>query len=127
MLAKGILIGRLGRDPELRYTAGGTAIANFPVACDRSFKKEGEAKRDTTWMDVVCFGKRAEVCSQYLHKGSLVFVEGEIQTRSWESDGVKRYKTEVVASEVKFLSKKEGSSGGSDYVAPEETTDLEPF
>ncbi len=126
MLAKAILVGRLGRDPELRYTQGGTAVANFTVACDRSFKKDGETKKDTTWMDIVCFGKRAEVCSKYLQKGSLVFVEGEIQNRSWESDGVKRHKTEVVAEEVKFLSKKEGS-GSQDYEAPEETTELEPF
>ncbi|MCX8044354.1 MAG: single-stranded DNA-binding protein [Desulfobacterota bacterium] len=105
---KVILIGRLGRDPEIRYTPSGTAVANFSVAT--SFKpKEGEEK--TEWHRCVAFGRTAEVCGQYLHKGSQVYVEGRLQTRDWEDkDGNKRSTTEVLIERMQML----GSKGERD-------------
>jgi single-strand DNA-binding protein len=121
-------MGRLGRDPELKYTPGGTPVCNFSVACETSYKSNDEWKKETFWGDVVFFGKRAEAISQNINKGSLVYVEGRLQTRSWEKDGRKHSKIEVIGSDIKFLDgrKKEGRPE-EEGAAPEETTDLEPF
>lgn len=103
---KVILIGRLTKQPELRQTQGGNVVANFTIAVDRAYKKDGEQTAD--FIPVVAWGKRAETVGKYLDKGSKVAVSGRIQTRSYEAnDGSKRYVTEVFADEVEFLSYKE--------------------
>jgi single-strand DNA-binding protein len=108
MINKAILVGRLGRDPEVRYTPDGTMVTNFTLATDEQWKdKNGEKVQKTEWHRIVTFGKLAEICGKYLVKGKLVFVEGRIQTRSWEDkDGVKRFTTEIVASNMQMLDSK---------------------
>lgn len=100
------IIGRLGADPEAKTIASGTAVTRLSVATsDVWTDKDGQKQERTEWHRVVIWGKLAETCAKYLQKGRLVFVSGQIQTRSWEDqDGVKRYSTEIVAKEVKFLS-----------------------
>jgi single-strand DNA-binding protein len=108
MVNKAILIGRLGKDPEVRYTPDGTMVTNFNLATDEQWKdKNGEKVQKTEWHRIVTFGKLAEICGNYLVKGKLVFIEGRIQTRSWEDkDGVKRFTTEIVANDMKMLDSK---------------------
>jgi len=107
MINKVMLLGRLGKEPEVRYTQDGSMVVNFSLATDESYKKDGEKVQKTEWHKIVVFGKLAEICAKYLNKGSLVYVEGKIQTRSWEDKGTKRYITEIVASTMKMLDKKE--------------------
>lgn len=110
---KVFLMGRLGKDVELKHTSGGLAIASFSVATSEVYKdKQGNKKESTCWHNVVTFGKLAELCDQYLNKGSQVFVEGKIDNRSYDDkDGNKKYISEIKADQVKFLdSKKEKSS-----------------
>jgi single-strand DNA-binding protein len=105
-LNKVILIGNLGRDPELRYTTGGTPVANFTMATTDRWKDKssGERKERTEWHRIVVWAKQAEICSEYLHKGKQVYIEGSLRTREWEDrDGNKRYTTEVVAQQVLML------------------------
>jgi len=104
-LNKVMLIGNLGTDPEMRYTANGNAVTTFRVACNRSFAgQDGERKEETEWFSVVTWNKLAETCSQFLQKGRRAYVEGRLQTRSWEGpDGQRRFRTEVIASTVLFL------------------------
>ncbi len=111
---KVILIGNLGRDPELRYTQGGSAVTNFTLATNEKWKdKEGNAQERTEWHRIVVWGRSAENCAQYLQKGSSVFVEGRLQTREWEDkEGNKRNTTEINALSVQFLSGRGGGSGG---------------
>ncbi len=108
---KVILIGNLGADPELRYTPGGRAVANFRMATSRSWNtKDGEKKEETEWHRIVAWDKLAEIIGEYLKKGSPVYVEGRLQTRSWEDQsGVKRYSTEIVALEMKMLGQRQGT------------------
>jgi single-strand DNA-binding protein len=120
---KAILVGRLGRDPETRYTGGGQAVANFSVATDHSYKdKTGERQKKTEWHKIVAWGKLAEIVQQYLKKGSLVYIEGRIETREWQDkEGQKRYSTEIIANEMKMLGSKSdggGSGGGGSYGTP---------
>ncbi|UCD89393.1 MAG: single-stranded DNA-binding protein [Desulfobacterales bacterium] len=105
MINKVILIGNLGRDPEVRYTADGRAVANFSIATSERWKDKntGEMQERTEWHNIVAWGKLGEICGEYLAKGKQVFIEGRLQTRSWEKDGVTRYTTEVIASEMKML------------------------
>jgi single-strand DNA-binding protein len=112
---KVILIGNLGADPELRYTNTGTAVANFRIATNEVWTdKNGEKQERTEWHQIVVWGKQGENCGKYLKKGRPVFVEGRLQTRSWEDQsGNKRYTTEVVAQAVQFLGGR-GESGGAD-------------
>ena len=108
-LNKVFLIGNLTRDPELRYTPNGTAVVSFGIAVNRVFRdSNGERKEETCFVRVVTFGKQAESCNQYLTKGRLVFVEGRLQNRSWESDGHKHNTLDVIADRVQFLSKGRG-------------------
>lgn len=102
---KVILVGRLGNDPEIRYTQQGVAVTNFNIATSESWTdKNGQKQEKTEWHRIVVWGKIAELCSQYLQKGRQVFVEGRLQTRQWEDkEGSKRYTTEVVGSTVQFL------------------------
>jgi single-strand DNA-binding protein len=108
MVNKAILIGRLGKDPEVRYTPDGAMVTNFNLATDEQWKdKNGEKVQKTEWHRIVTFGKLAEICGNYLVKGKLIFVEGRIQTRSWEDkEGVKRYTTEIVANNMQMLDSK---------------------
>jgi single-strand DNA-binding protein len=102
---KAILIGRLGSDPEVRYTPGGSAVANFNIATDRSYKdKDGNWQSETTWHRVVLWTRLAEVAKEYAKKGNRVYVEGRIQTREWQDqNGQKRYTTEVVGENFQLL------------------------
>lgn len=107
---KVILIGNLGADPEVRYTQSGTAVANLRIATNERWRdrQSGEQQERTEWHRVVLFGKLGEIASEYLRKGSQVFIEGRIQTRKWQGqDGQDRYSTEIVANDMQML----GSSG----------------
>jgi len=110
---KAIIVGNLGRDPEVRYTPDGTAVANFSVATTETWtdKQSGEKKERTEWHRIVAWRRLGEICGEYLSKGSQVYVEGKLQTRSWEQDGVTRYTTEIYATTVQFLGSK-GDGGG---------------
>jgi len=114
---KVILVGRLGRDPETRYTGGGQAVANFSVATDESYRdKNGERQKRTEWHKIVVWGKQAEIAQQYLKKGSLVFIEGRIQSREWQDkEGQKRTSFEIVANNFRMLGGRgdNAGSGGS--------------
>lgn len=113
---KVIIIGNLGKDPEVRYTQGGTAVCQLSVATTRTYLKQEQKVEETEWHRVVVWGKTAEHCGQYLTKGRTVYVEGRLQTRSWDDkDGNKRYSTEVVAETVQFLG---GKPGGGERSAP---------
>jgi len=102
---KAILIGNLGADPELRYTPGGQAVASFSMATTEKFKnKDGEQQERTEWHNIVCWGRQAEIANEYLRKGSSVYIEGRIQTRSYDDkDGIKRYRTEIVTRQMQLL------------------------
>ncbi len=117
-LNKVLLIGNLGADPDIKYSASGTAIANFNVAtAERRKNRDGEWEDYTEWHRVVMFGKLAEICKDYLRKGSKIFIEGRLQTRSWEDkSGQKKYMTEVVGSQMVMLDPKSQS-------APSETSE----
>ncbi|MDP9237722.1 MAG: single-stranded DNA-binding protein [Chloroflexota bacterium] len=109
-LNKVMLIGNLGKDPEMKYTANGKAVTTFTIACNRTYNAaDGERREETDWFDIVAWDKLAEQCSQFLQKGRKAYVEGRLQRRSWDGqDGQKHYRTEVVANTVLFLD----SAGG---------------
>ena len=111
MINKSILVGRLGKDPEMKYTPSGMGVANFSLATDYSAKNsDGNYEKKTEWHNIVVFNKAAEFAAQYLNKGSLVYIEGRIQTRSWEDQtGNKRYMTEIIADKVQALGSKSDS------------------
>lgn len=126
---KAILIGRLGADPELRYTPSGLAVANFRIATSEQWtNKEGEKQERTEWHRIVAFGRLGEICGEYLVKGKQVYIEGRLQTRSWEDrEGNKKYTTEIVASNMQMLdsANKQGkstSSGDESYPLEEPGT-----
>ncbi len=103
------LIGRLGRDPEVKSTTSGSSVANFSIATTERWKdKQGQRQEKTEWHNIVAWGYLATFAGEYLRKGRLVFVEGRLQTRSWENDGAKHYKTEVVASKIQILDRADG-------------------
>lgn len=116
---KVILIGNLGRDPEVRYTAGGSAVANLRIATTESWKDKqtGEKKEATEWHSVVLFGKLGEIAGEYLKKGRTVYIEGRLQTRKYQDkEGVERYSTEIVGSDMQMLGGGEGrGEGGGSY------------
>jgi len=103
---KVILVGRLGRDPETRYTGSGQAVANFTMATDESYKdRNGERQKRTEWHRITAWGKLAEICQQYLKKGTMVYIEGRIQSREWQDkEGQKRTSFDIVANTMKMLS-----------------------
>jgi len=112
---KAIIVGNLGKDPELRYAQGGGAVCNFSIATTDSWadKNSGQRQERTEWHRVIAFAKLAENVAQYLKKGSPVYIEGRIQTREWQDkEGQKRFTTEIVAQSIVFLGKREG--GGRD-------------
>jgi single-strand DNA-binding protein len=115
-LNKVTLIGNLGRDPELSYTASGVAVAKFSIATNERWKdQEGNVQERTEWHNIVAWRKLAEICGQYLKKGSKVYLEGKLQTRSWDdkNSGVKRYTTEIIADDLIMLDGK-GSASSED-------------
>lgn len=116
MLNKCMIIGNLGADPEMRYTANGSAVTTFRVATTRSFSgTDGQRRDETEWFSIVTWNRLAETCAQYLVKGRQVYVEGRMQTRSWDDQatGTKRYRTELIAETVKFLGGRDGGGGGA--------------
>jgi len=119
MLNQCNFIGRVGRDPETKYLPSGEPVCNFSIALDESYKnKSGEKVQKTEWVNIVAFRKLAEICGQYLVKGKLVYIEGKIQTRSWEDkDGVKRSTTEIVANDMKMLDSKGQAKSEGPYSA----------
>ena len=130
MFNRVILLGNHTKDPEVRYTPGGTPVATVHIAVNSKFKSGDDWKEETLFIDAVVFGKQAESCGQYLSKGRSVLVEGRLRERRWEYEGQKKSKMEVVANTVRFLSKKEGpssSSGSTDVGMPDEISDVEPF
>jgi single-strand DNA-binding protein len=113
-LCKATLIGNLGGDPEMRYTPTGRPFTSFSVACNRTYTQEGERREETEWFRVTAWGRLAEVCSQYLSKGSRVYVEGRLSTRSWEgADGQKRFSVDVNANEMQILDSRQRGDGGA--------------
>jgi single-strand DNA-binding protein len=113
---KAIIVGTLGQDPEMRYTANGSAVANISVATNETWKDKstGEAQERTEWHRIVMFGKLAEIAQQYLKKGSQAYFEGRIQTRKWQDNsGNDRYSTEIVANEMQMLGGRPGAGGGA--------------
>jgi single-strand DNA-binding protein len=120
MINKAILVGRLGKDPEIRYTPDGTMVTSFSVATDEVWKdKSGEKVQKTEWHRIVTYRKLAEICGKYLVKGKLVFIEGKIQTRSWDDkEGKKHYSTEIIANNMQMLdSKGAGTARGDETPA----------
>jgi single-strand DNA-binding protein len=118
---KVILVGRLGRDPEIRYTSGGQPVANFSVATDESYKdRNGERQKRTEWHRIVIWGKQAEVAQKFLKKGTEVYFEGRLQTREWQDkEGQKRTTTEIVVTDFRFLGGKgDGMAAGAGVSAP---------
>ncbi len=113
---KVILVGNLGKDPELRYTAAGTAVATFSLATSERFKgRDGQMQDKTEWHNIVAWRQLAEICGKFLHKGKQVYIEGKIQTRSYDDrDGNKRYITEIVADQMQMLGRA-GEEGGGGY------------
>ena len=118
---KVILIGNLGRDPELKSLPSGQPVANFPIATSEKWKDKstGETKEQTEWHNIIMFGKLAEIAGQYLKKGSSVFVEGRLQTRKWQDkNGQDRYTTEIIANEMKMLGSRGDQSGSQPAQQP---------
>ncbi len=125
-LNKVMLIGRLGQDPEFKMTPSGNGVCNFSVATSENWTdKSGEKQERTEWHRIVVWGKLAELCNQYLSKGRQAYIEGKLQTRSWEDkEGQKRYTTEIVANTVQFLSgASEGASRSSSMGASQNSTE----
>lgn len=113
---KVILVGNLGNDPEVRYMPNGNAVANVSLATSESWKDKttGEQQEKTEWHRVIFFNRLAEIVEQYVKKGSKLYIEGRLQTRSWEQDGVKRYTTEIVANEMQMLDSRGAGAGAGD-------------
>jgi single-strand DNA-binding protein len=120
---KVILIGRLGKDPEVRNLDNGAVVANFSIATSESYKDRttGEKKEITEWHNIVLWRGLAEIAQKFLRKGDMVYIEGKLRTRSWEKDGVTRYTTEIVADNMNMLSPKSGAgaASGTDYSSQE--------
>ena len=121
-LNKVMLIGRLGNDPEIGYTQDGAAVANFSIATSESWKdkESGQKMEKTEWHKIVAWKRLAEISGEFLKKGKEVYIEGKLQTSSWEKDGVKRYKTEIHATYMQML-------GGKDKPSSEDTEEPIPF
>jgi len=110
-----ILVGRLGKDPEIRSLPSGTSVTKFSIATDEKFTdKSGQKQERTEWHNIVAWGKLAEICGQYLRKGKLVYIDGSIRTDSWDDKetGVKKYRTEIIAKDMQMLEKKGDDEGG---------------
>ncbi len=121
---KVILIGNLGADPEIRYTSNGTAVANFRIATnERWTNQNGEKEERTEWHRIVAFGRLGEICGEYLSKGKPVYIEGRLQTRTWEDrDGNQRTTTEIIATAMQMLG---GAGGGGQFQSKEDDSSLD--
>jgi single-strand DNA-binding protein len=107
---KAILVGNLGRDPEMRYMPNGEAVCNFSIATTENWKdKNGQKQEKTEWHNIVMYRRLAEIAGEYLKKGRPVYIEGRLQTRKWEKDGVTRYTTEIIADQMQMLGSREGA------------------
>ncbi|MEQ8485354.1 MAG: single-stranded DNA-binding protein [Pseudomonadales bacterium] len=117
---KVILIGNLGADPETRYSQGGNAVTKFRIATSENWRdrQSGEQQERTEWHNIVCFSRLAEIAGEYLRKGSRVYIEGSLSTSSWEQDGQKRFRTEIIAREMQMLDSRSGDGGGGGGSAP---------
>ena len=116
------LIGTVGRDPESRFSPGGSAVANFSMATNESYndKNTGQRVEQTEWHRIVAFGKLAEIIQQYVKKGSKLYIEGKLKTNEWEKDGIKRYSTDIVVNEMVMLDRAPGGGGDSGgFAAPQ--------
>jgi len=115
-LNKVMFIGNLGKDPEMRFTPSGSPVTTFSLACNRKWMQDdGQSKEETEWINIVTWNKQAESCNQFIGKGSTVYVEGRLHTRSWDGqDGQKHYRTEIIASQIIFLDKK-GKDDNQNY------------
>jgi single-strand DNA-binding protein len=124
---KAIIVGNVGNDPEVRYMPNGNAVANVSIATSDTWKDRntGEQQERTEWHRVVFFNRLAEIVEQYVKKGSKLYIEGRLQTRSWEQDGVKRYTTEIVANEMQMLDSR-GEGGGSTGSAASSSSQTTP-
>lgn len=121
MLNKVMLIGRLGKDPDVKRLENGTAVAKFSVATDESYKdKDGNKVEHTEWHNIVVWRTQAEVAEKYLKKGMLIYVEGKLSNRQYEAEGTKKYFTEIVANTFRFLEKKSESGDDNGYFSKEE-------
>jgi single-strand DNA-binding protein len=120
---KAILVGRLGKDPETRYMTNGEAVTNVSLATSENYKdKHGEKQERTEWHNLVMYRRLAEIAGEYLKKGSMIYVEGRIQTRKWQDkEGKDRYTTEIIVNEMKMLGSKSGGSGGSFEVVEDQS------
>ena len=114
---KVILVGNCGGDPEIRYMPNGNAVVNLTIATSENWKDKnsGDNVEKTEWHRIVFFNKLAEIVGEYVRKGSKLYIEGRLQTRSWEQDGVKRYATEIIANEMQMLDSRGSSQGASDF------------
>jgi len=121
-------IGRLGRDPEVKYMPSGSAVVNFSIAVGQSWKDKetGQKKEKTEWVRISAFGKLAEICGEYLSKGKQIFISGRMETRKWEKDGVPQYSTEIIANDVQFLGSRVDSQETSSPVVAGAGDDI-PF
>ena len=109
---KVILVGHLGGDPEMKYGSSGNPFTTFTMATSDSWVKDGQREERTEWHRIIAFGKLAEICAKWLHKGKQIYLEGRIQTRSWEQDGIKRYTTEIIAGTMQMLGSRDGNYQG---------------
>ena len=116
---KAILVGRLGKDPEVRNLENGAVVASFTMATSETYKDKttGERKETTDWHNVVLWRGLAEIAAKYLHKGDMVYIEGKLRTRSWEKDNVTRYTTEIIGDNMTLLSPKQGGGNNQEYPA----------
>jgi len=120
-----ILIGNLGNDPDTRYLADGSAIANFSIACTEKYTdKQGEKKESTEWVRISMFGKQAEIAGEYLRKGSPVYIEGRLHTRKYQKDGIDHYVTEVKADRMQMLGARPAEPKQAEKVAKPQQNDL---
>lgn len=118
---KVILVGSLGKDPEIRYMPNGESVANFSIATSETWKDKAGAKQEKTeWHNIVMYRKLAELAGEYLKKGSPVYIEGRLQTRKWEKDGVTRYSTEIIGDNMQFLSAKNAQSSDANSETPKQ-------
>lgn len=136
MINKAILVGNVGKDPEVRYLEKGTAVANFPLATTKrgyTMQNGTQVPDRTEWHNIVVWGALAKVAEQYVRKGRQLYIEGRIQTRSWEKDGIKRYTTEIVAETLQMLGKRSDYQDDAqfpaepDVAAPADSTAHEPM
>jgi len=124
---KVILVGHLTRDPELRYIASGTAICSFGIAINEKYKSGDEWKEKVHFVDITVWGKQGENCAQYLNQGSQALIDGKLNYQTWEKDGQKRSKLEVVANNVQFLNSKEAKASADKESTSKSPVDMPPF